>query len=96
MSTSCRQVHPQITKLRQDARQARGAEADSSVATHQLEEHLAVAANEHKQDVRRLTEAIEVRVTRQQSQCRPLLPLLPLLPSFWFSPLPWPAEEPTP
>lgn len=50
----------QITKLRTDARQARGAEADSSVGMHQLEARLAVAAIEHKQDVRRLTETIEV------------------------------------
>jgi hypothetical protein len=60
-SCRCRCAWGQATKLRQDARQARGAEADSSVATHQLEARLAVAAIEHKQDVRRLTETIEAR-----------------------------------
>ena len=54
---------PQVSKLRADARQARGAEADSSVGMHQLEARLAVAAIEHKQDVRRLQETIEVRLS---------------------------------
>ena len=68
-------LHAQVTKLRQDARQARGAEADSSVATHQLEARLAVAAIEHKQDVRRLTETIEVRHNpRTTLAAGPLLP----------------------
>lgn len=50
----------QVTNLRKEARSARGAEADSSVGMHQLEARLAVAAIEHKQDVRRMQETIEV------------------------------------
>lgn len=55
------ELQAEVTALRKVSRAARGAEADSSVGMHQLEARLAVAAIEHKQDVRRMTETIEVR-----------------------------------
>lgn len=71
------ELQAEVTALRKVSRAARGAEADSSVGMHQLEARLAVAAIEHKQDVRRMTETIEVRP-------RPALPLTPptCLPEF--------------
>lgn len=47
--------------MRKESRAAKGAEADSTAGVQQLESRLAVVAIEHKQDVRRMGDTIEVR-----------------------------------